>query len=442
MKPNLLSCLSMVFLCHFVNAQTNHCIQQRYSEQYCFDSTDIEFTPNTVYAVSTRWPAAIKDTLFMDVFAPKQTADSLTQRPLILLIHGGAFLTGSRQSMHYQCMEYARRGFVAATISYRLGWNCPATDLISVCLFCQGEQYKLKTATYRAAQDGRAAMRYLHTHAADFGIDTAWMFVGGESAGSITALHTTFWNQTEANNFASWAQNDVGLLDTAGNNFTSNYTIKAVIDNCGAVSRDSVVINNGNIPVISFHDEGDCIVPLNAAQVISCTCQSYYWAWGSNSIHNILKNSNTCTEMNLVPLSINHCSYPTWNLVRHASCFLKQIMCSECKTGYSNNVNEPVKCDTLSNPVSSVVRFENESSFSIFPNPTNGILNFDLSNLLHQTPFDVKLLSAEGKLMQQQNQIQTAKVLMSAANLSPGIYFVAIQSNGKLIAQRKLLITP
>jgi acetyl esterase/lipase len=79
-------------------------------------------------------------------------------------------------------------------------------------LFCQGENYKLKTATYRASQDARAAMRYMYTHATDFGIDTSWMFIGGESAGSITALHTAFWSQSEADSFASWATNDVGLL--------------------------------------------------------------------------------------------------------------------------------------------------------------------------------------------------------------------------------------
>ena len=425
-----------------MQAQTHHCIEQRYAEGYYFDSSDIEFTSSVLYAVAARWPSAASDSLELDVFAPKLTADSIQKRPFILLIHGGAFLAGNRQSMHYQCMEYARRGFVAATISYRLGWNCAATDLLGVCLFCQGEQYKLKTATYRAAQDGRAAMRYLHAHAADFGLDTAWMFIGGESAGSITALHTTFWSQSEADTFASWAKGEVGLLDTAGNSLPNNYTIKAVIDNCGAVSRDSVVLNNGSIPVISFHDEGDCVVPNNAGQVISCTCQSFYWSWGSNSLHNILKNANTCTEMNLVPLSINHCSYPAWNLVRHASCFMKRIMCNDCRTEFSNDINKPAQCDTLSSNTSGIIRFENESNFSVYPNPNNGFLHFDLSNIMPLSPLEISVTNTSGESVARGISPGQADFSISVKNLPAGIYFIAVSSQQQTIAIRKLILEP
>ncbi|MBK7147258.1 MAG: carboxylesterase family protein [Bacteroidetes bacterium] len=438
----LLITVTYFLLACAAEAQTNHCVANRYSEGYYFDSSDIEFTPNILYAVAERWPAATVDSLRLDVFAPKLTADSLSNRPLILLIHGGAFLTGNRQAMHYQCMEYARRGFVVATMTYRLGWNCAATDLLGVCLFCQGEQYKLKTATYRAAQDGRAAMRYLHAHAADFGIDTAWMFIGGESAGSITALHTAFWSQSEADSFASWAKGDVGLLDTAGNALPADYSIKAVIDNCGAVSRDSVVLNNGNVPVISFHDEGDCVVPNHAGQVISCTCQSFYWSWGSNSIHNILKNANTCTEMNLVPLSINHCSYPAWNLVRHASCFLKRMMCNDCRTDYSTDINKSVACDTLQATANSVIRFENESDFSVYPNPNHGVLHFDLSNLMHHPALEIAISNTAGEVVAQSASIQQPDFSIAVKNLPAGIYFIAVSSQQQTIAIRKLILEP
>lgn len=439
MRWLLITVTYFLFACA-AEAQINHCISNRYAQGYYFDSSDIEFTPNVLYAVAARWPSVTTDSLQLDVFAPKPTADSFQKRPLILLIHGGAFLSGNRQAMHYQCMEYARRGFVAATISYRLGWNCAATDLLGVCLFCQGEQYKLKTATYRAAQDGRAAMRYLQAYADNFGIDTAWMFIGGESAGSITALHTAFWSQSEADSFASWAKNEVGLLDTAGNTLPGGYGIKAVIDNCGAVSRDSVILNNGSIPVISFHDEGDCVVPNNAGQVISCTCQSFYWSWGSNSIHNILKNANTCTEMNLVPLSINHCSYPAWNLVRHASCFMKRIMCNDCRTGFSNDIYKTAQCDTLSSPTSGIIRFENESNFCVYPNPNNGVLHFDLSNIIHLSPLEVSISNTSGELVARGIRAHQADFSIAVKNLPAGIYFIAVSSRQQTIAIRKLIL--
>ncbi len=128
--------LALIILCGGgVNAQGSYCIEHRFSETYYFDSSQIEVTPAVTYAVAERWPATTIDTLKLDFFAPKPADDSLQKRPFILLIHGGAFLAGNRVDMHYQCMEYARRGFVVATISYRLGWNCAATDLLGVCVF-------------------------------------------------------------------------------------------------------------------------------------------------------------------------------------------------------------------------------------------------------------------------------------------------------------------
>ncbi|MCW5908754.1 MAG: carboxylesterase family protein [Chitinophagales bacterium] len=433
-------------VCFFFSAfsQSNYCIQGRFSENLCFDSSDIKITTAVPYAVAKRWPSTTIDTLKLDVFEPTPATDTLSKRPFILLIHGGAFMAGNRADMHYQCMQYARRGFVVATISYRLGWNCAATDLLGVCIFCQGENFKLKTATYRAVQDARAALRYMTANAHAFGIDTSWIFIGGESAGSITALHTAFWTQDEADTFANWAKNDVGLLDTAGNSLANTYTIKAVIDNCGAVSRDSVVLNNGNIPVISFHDENDCVVPTAVGQVISCTCQSFFWSWGSSSIHSMMNNAGICNEMNLVPLSLNHCSYPTWNLVRHASCFLKRLMCSECAGGFSNNTSAAVSCDTLSKVVSSLpnIKLSRDAELFFFPNPTTGKVTFDVSNFLSQSPLNISVTDATGKLTEQHHHLSEPFFVTDAALYAQGIYFVAVYSGNRLLAKSKLIVQP
>ena len=422
-------------------AQNNYCIAGRFSENYCFDSSQIKVTTGISYAVSARWPSAVLDTLQLDVFEPEASFDTLSKRPLIMLIHGGAFLAGARADMHYQCMEYARRGFVVASISYRLGWNCSATDLLGVCVFCQGENYNLQTATYRAVQDARAALRFLSTNALTYGIDTAWLFVGGESAGSITALHTAFWDQQEANVFASWATGEVGLLDTAGNSLPNNYSIKGVIDNCGALNRDSVILNNGNIPVVSFHDENDCVVPAILGQVISCTCQAFYWVQGSSAIHSLMNNAGLCNEMNLVPLSINHCSYPSWNLVRHASCFLKRLMCGDCNSGFINNTGAPVSCDTLNQFISSIpsVKVNNESPLLYFPNPSSGQITFDLSNLLSRAPLEISITDAAGKIVEVKDGItQPAYVSQTRFNTT-GVYFIALLSNHEIIAKGKLI---
>lgn len=423
-------------------AQGDYCIEHRFSEGYYFDSTQIEFTPDVTYAVAQRWPSTVADTLKMDFFAPRQQDDSLNQRPFILLIHGGAFLSGRKSDMHYQCMEYARRGFVVATMEYRLGWNCTATDLLGVCVLCQGEKYKLMTATYRAVQDARAALRYVYANATNYGIDTAWLFIGGESAGSITALHTAFWSQVEADSFASFASAQLGLLDTSGNQLPIGYSLKGVIDNCGAVSRDSVVLNNGNIPVVSFHDENDCVVPTGVGQVISCVCQSFYWAWGSSAIHQIMDHAGLCTELNLVPLSLNHCSYPTWNLVRHSSCFLKRIMCGQCSSTFSNNTSTPAFCDSMKTNIASLPNFKvgEEQPLLYYPNPSDGEVTFDLSNYTSAFPLSVKVSDASGKMIAIERGIETVRYRPTFHLRKSGIYLLSFSTSDKWLITAKLVV--
>ena len=178
-----------------------YCSTNRFSDVAVFDSSEIRVDSNLVYGIAKNYFTGVNDTLLMNVYYPDTVADTMNARPFILLIHGGAFLGGNMHDMDYQCIEFARRGFVTATISYRLGWNCAGTDFLSICLLCGNTGYNMVTATYQAAQDGRAAMRYIDANKSQYKIDHDNYFIGGTSAGSITAMHVTFWDQQEANSF-------------------------------------------------------------------------------------------------------------------------------------------------------------------------------------------------------------------------------------------------
>lgn len=79
--------------------------------------------------------------------------------------------------MEDYCIGLARRGFVAATIDYRKGWDSSIPT----------EQVK---AGYRVQQDANAALRFAVENADLVNIDTNWMFIGGQSAGSIGSFFT------------------------------------------------------------------------------------------------------------------------------------------------------------------------------------------------------------------------------------------------------------
>ena len=74
------------------------------------------------------------------------------------------------------CQGFAKRGFVTATIDYRLGIENQKTEV------------DYANALYRAQQDGRAAIRFLKKHATQYCIDTNKVFLTGSSSGSKTAM--------------------------------------------------------------------------------------------------------------------------------------------------------------------------------------------------------------------------------------------------------------
>ncbi|HNP47899.1 MAG TPA: alpha/beta hydrolase fold domain-containing protein [Bacteroidia bacterium] len=418
--------LALLILSYTECIAQNYCLSDRFSETAYFDSSEIRVDSNITYANPIHaFTQQIVD-LKMDIYYPDLSIDSLALRPFILLIHGGAFLGGNRTEKSYECMEYARRGFVSATIDYRLGWNCSATDLLGICVLCQGGNADIMTATYCAAQDARAAMRHIFSNASTYRIDTSALFIGGESAGGITALHATFWDQSEANSFDPNALSRAGSLDTAGNSIPSSYSIKAVINSCGAISKDSALLNNGNIPIINFHDEFDCVVPTQYGQVISCICQPFYWTAGSSIIYSKLTANNICTQYYQVPLSVNHCSYSKPELISKASCFLKSLFCQSCQSGFVNQTGTVVSC-SMWNAIEDLAADQTKDYYELKSIGQNqyvlrrteftGELEFVVTDLCGR-------LIHSGKLLQGMQE-----TYFSTESLSSGMYCLQVKTN-------------
>lgn len=174
--------------------------QQRYLDPV-FD--DVTVTPDVVYGVNATVLAiqvageAIPQQLEMDVYEP--VGDDLAERPLVLVFHTGNFLPfpdnlsvgGTRQdsSVVEACTQLAQRGYVAAAVSYRLGWNpiAPTQDERVLTLI---------NAVYRAVQDARTAIRYFKKDARDdgnnFGVDTTRITLWGHGSGGyvVNAVQT------------------------------------------------------------------------------------------------------------------------------------------------------------------------------------------------------------------------------------------------------------
>ena len=120
-KFKLLYIFCLVLTMNYATAQKCS-LDMRYTNTDYFSKSQIDSLKNVTYGEALNYMGNLQD-LKMDVYFPNTDIDTQEKRPLILLIHGGSFTGGTRESMTYHSKELSKRGFVVATISYRLGYN-------------------------------------------------------------------------------------------------------------------------------------------------------------------------------------------------------------------------------------------------------------------------------------------------------------------------------
>lgn len=236
----------------------------------------------------------LKDlTLTMDIYSPK--GDSLHNRPLVVLIHGGAFFFGDKadEEMIVQCKHLASLGYVVASINYRMGFEM--------------SKFSIQRCGFKAIQDAHAAMRFLTHFASKYGIDKDRMYVGGSSAGSITAMNMVYMNDdtrpktTLKKHFAKVN----GNLHDSGNEYRDAFKVRGILNFWGALYAIRE-ITESPISILSIHGTADQIVPFDYGYPFSLlsgkdkkgTVSSWYFdkMFGSNIIHKALANKKIHKE--------------------------------------------------------------------------------------------------------------------------------------------------
>ena len=213
----------------------------------------------------------VSEALLMDLYFPAG-ATTGKKYPLVLFIHGGAFVEGDKADEINHCQILADSGFVAATINYRLGWRNGNGK-------CDGDTASKRLAVYRAVQDANAALRYLVSKANDYAIDTSHIFIGGSSAGSGTALITSYLPDAIAQQLTPVERAALGPINTSGNNLTNQFTIKGIANLWGALPDSNLITAATALPMISFHGTSDGVVPYDFGH--SGNCANYGMEFGS-----------------------------------------------------------------------------------------------------------------------------------------------------------------
>jgi acetyl esterase/lipase len=214
--------------------------------------TNFTTESNIVYGENTSWNGA-SNTLKLDVYQP--AGDTVTKRPLVIFVHGGSFLFGTKTDgdMVTMCQRFAKKGYVTASIDYRLGNAFDSANAIK--------------AVVRAVQDLRAAVRFFYKDKKTtdtYKIDTNNIYVGGSSAGAITALHLAYLNQEcEVSDYLSQATiTQLGGLEGTSGNPGYSSKVRGVLNGCGALARYSW-LEAGDVPIASVHGTNDGTVKYN-----------------------------------------------------------------------------------------------------------------------------------------------------------------------------------
>jgi hypothetical protein len=305
--------LRNIFALLTIGASLTATAQSRYDDPI-YTNAQITITPDVTYgtnqALSLTGGAPGPQALKMDVYQPNQTVDAVTNRPLILVLHSGNFLppvingspTGSRKdsAIVQACMEFAKRGYVVAAVTYRLGWNPISTDE-------EVRRGTLLQAVYRAILDVKTCVRFMRKEKATnnnpYKIDDSKIAVYGHGTGGYIALGMGYLNNQSEMELPKFVNQYDGSQDTPPNPLFvvgQSYIIPSILGNIdgtggnavfntyehsgysnavnmvmnvGGALADTSWINAGEPAVASVHCIRDPFAPFNDGIVVVPTTQ-------------------------------------------------------------------------------------------------------------------------------------------------------------------------
>ena len=455
-----------------------------YSQQWVDKKYDYDSLLNVQYGTAINFAGGI-DTLHMDIFLPK--CDDIThtaKSPLLIWIHGGAFLAGDKNDVSIQdlCKQFAKRGYVTASIDYRLGfisddlyWQCNYPNYS--CVFATDSAEWVRSY-YRAIQDGKGALRYLINRYQQYGIDTNNVFVAGESAGAFVALGISFLDtlierpiQTysiadaplpDANNLncvfnvgktftgTSIPRPDLGDIDGTIEPSNINFTIKGVGNMFGAMYSDLLKYNKANKPkpsIFSYHQPCDIVAPIDSANVYWgltwCLTNGYgcygitnnniklygsraisYWNTSNNYGYNIHNEFTTTNFPYNFLFGTGSC---TDQINNPCHAYDNKILRENNLANYfANSITTNPICDTTFYP--SGINSVEKNRIKIYPNPTNDLLYIEMENMSTQIN-SISLYDQFGKNCYTTDDISNYKTKVDLHNWCNGLYIIKLDFN-------------
>ncbi len=414
--------------------------------------------------------------LKLDLYKP--VGDLNLKRPLLVLVHGGSWIGGTRDDNDISSLApgFARRGYVVASVSYRLGFhpsdaggsNIATCSAITPQLNCvyPADSSEIVRAIYRGMQDVKGAIRFLKARSAEDSTCSRNVYLAGVSAGGFCALAAAFLDTISEKPIAagvlsdavdpastlSYCQNfynppgstvnrsrpDLGSIegDLNLNGYSSG--VNGVANFYGGMIHDYLAEKSGLEPLFYFfHQTTDVIVNCNYAPLLSSLsydCLDPFAFLGCKHIWNTPRAFGSCGIRNLIssnayPIEIfdaiannggpNCLASPTGHSILNPA-----LRVAEISQFFSQRiqVTEQLGCETTVGN-----SFIENSSTTIFPNPANTLLTLEATVEIKQ----VEILDLTGRPQLTVLKNDTNLIELDLSALAPGIYLLkwVTQSN-------------
>jgi predicted esterase len=350
----------------------------------------------------------------MDVYEP--SGDIEEERALIIFAHGGSFVTGDKAdpAMVLIGSDFAKMGYVTASINYRLGLNTNPFVVFP-------DSADAFAAIVRGTHDLRAAIRWFRKDAIEgdnqYGIDTTQILIAGFSAGGFMVLHHAYLD-TEA----EWPGFEPDVLGVGGGveglSGNAGYSTAFVggLSLAGALG-DTTWIQAGDEPMMSTHGTEDDVVPYGTDTIsfnLGFVVIDIAVVHGSSSVHDRLDNVGvpncftTYQGQGHVPESGLDAYYDT-TFVK-ARNFFASLLCEE-----------EVNCE-YEELVSGIADINSTTILSVYPNPfTTTLAIRDVES--HQIE-QIELYNLNGQRLQLINSNAIDQLELS--DLTKGMYILRI----------------
>ena len=375
---------------------------KRYAEPV-FDEVNV--VSGIPYSSAVKEGQTTPTTLYLDFYEPQ--GDTLSSRPLVITVFGGAFVTGSRDfvDMVEYCTRLAKHGYAAASIDYRL-----------LSLLNLSHSSLVRTA-YMAAQDVSSSIRFFKAHCEEYRIDPSQVFLLGNSAGSIALLCELFMEEDERPE-ETFESPDLGSMHSSGFDEYAGFSpaVSGAIPQWGGVISCDIIGAEEYVPLCMIHGTDDATVPIDSGFCYSSSLFGLMpYMYGSQTIANHLNN-----------MGISDYGFYPFEGEGHAFYYTLLYQLND-----QFDVCFDIARDFLFEHLNSTASLTegNEDRIQVYPNPASDLLKVCAEEMVTNKPFTIVIVDVTGRVMMEMESF-SQEVTVDISHWPTGVYSIRMERAG------------